>query len=237
MRQQKQTTRFTLIELLVTIAVIAILVATLLPALNAARMKGLSIKCSSNLKQMGTLVSFYAEANDGYGIPFQDTVEGVGFCTWPDFLMPYLKSGQPLQSAAYRQYVSSGAYIPKDIFACPTPVGGAIIHTANSEIKHYGMNKYPSLCGAYQLPSRRIFYTKRPSARSYIGDVFHPLDYTSSSGRCFRYENVQEMAFNHLGRNNFVFVDGHCESRGRGAILPAYSSNANAFWGYSPTEN
>ncbi|MBN2640679.1 MAG: type II secretion system protein [Victivallales bacterium] len=56
--------KFTLVELLVVIAVIAILVAILLPALSTARNRAYSISCVNNMKTIALQLQFYIDENN-----------------------------------------------------------------------------------------------------------------------------------------------------------------------------
>ena len=64
MNHQKRC--FTLIELLIVIAIIAILAGMLLPALNKAKQTALSIKCLSQQKSIGLMLSEYTSDFQDY---------------------------------------------------------------------------------------------------------------------------------------------------------------------------
>lgn len=80
-------TFFSLIELLIVTAIIAILAAMLLPALNKARQKAYTINCVNNFKQVGISMSFYLNDNDEM-FPRYGTSEGgknlACPATWPE---------------------------------------------------------------------------------------------------------------------------------------------------------
>jgi len=57
---------FTLIELLVVVAIIGLLIAILLPSLNAARQKAYKVRCASNLRSLSMLDLQYANDYNGY---------------------------------------------------------------------------------------------------------------------------------------------------------------------------
>src|SRR5947199_8397300 len=87
---------FTLIELLVVIAIIAILAALLFPVFAQAREKARQTSCLSNLRQIGTGMTMYAEDNDGVFSPVvarssrQD--RNYYLMSWMRLIEPYTKN-------------------------------------------------------------------------------------------------------------------------------------------------
>lgn len=102
---------FTLVELLVVIAIIGILIALLLPAVQAAREAARRIQCASNFKQVGVACHAYASALGCFPMgvamwtrpidcsaddhPRWDYYAGWG---WGTFVLPYME-----QDAIYNQ--------------------------------------------------------------------------------------------------------------------------------------
>lgn len=87
--QRNRNDGFTLVELLVVIAIIGILLAILLPAVQAAREAARRVECGNNLKQMGLAMHSYHDIHNeypsGYIYPH--------FTMWQAFLLPHLEQG------------------------------------------------------------------------------------------------------------------------------------------------
>jgi prepilin-type N-terminal cleavage/methylation domain-containing protein len=136
MKRRKDTRcGFTLVELLVVIAIIGILVALLLPAVQAAREAARRSQCQNNLKQMGLALNNFTEIKKRYPMGVSDGAigfqnDGYGWAVW---LLPYLEE-QPLYDQIkpteypgifiwtynLTKKIIPGGDAPLPVFRCPT---------------------------------------------------------------------------------------------------------------------
>jgi prepilin-type N-terminal cleavage/methylation domain-containing protein len=119
---------FTLVELLVVIAIIGVLVALLLPAVQAAREAARRMNCQSNMKNMALACLNYesakrilppaAQANDNSGGGTWNMYSGNQL-SWIVHILPYIE-----QQSMYQQFdlkKTFATYIGENVSVVPTP--------------------------------------------------------------------------------------------------------------------
>ena len=118
---------FTLVELLVVIAIIGVLVALLLPAVQAAREAARRARCQNNLKQLGLAAHMFHDTYrklpfNGTGVYGQPNVAGSG--SWAYQVMPYAEMLNVFNSTqGFTAYDTSAAHVHDKtlvLFLCPT---------------------------------------------------------------------------------------------------------------------
>ena len=156
---QMRRAGFTLVELLVVIAIIGILVALLLPAVQAAREAGRRAQCQNNLRQYGIAIHNYHDTLKA--LPIGNTSNR--WWTFQSRVLPYMEQqnvyalinytypGSCFDYGASRVAVNPATDPGNTMMAvdvCPSdPLGGSICQTNFTTVGYHGCTGYLGVNG------------------------------------------------------------------------------------------
>jgi prepilin-type processing-associated H-X9-DG protein/prepilin-type N-terminal cleavage/methylation domain-containing protein len=205
---------FTLIELLVVTAVVGLLAALLLPALNRSKASAHRIRCVSNLRQLGFAAQMYWDENDGQAFRYRRAATNDGVVYW----FGWLAGGR---EGERRFDVTQGALFPflggRGVELCPSLHAALTAFKLKATGAAYGYGYNLQLSAPAPQPAFNLATLNRPAAVAVLADAAQVNDFQPPASREqplleeFYYVNTNEPTahFRHGLQANLVFCDGH----------------------------
>ena len=194
--ESRRRVGLTLIELLVVIAIIGVLIALLLPAVQAAREAARRTQCGNNLRQIGIALHEYHAVTRAF--PTGCTDRGVNQWSWSAWLLPFLEESSlraqidPKFSYSSSQNQAATSRIVT-VYLCPSTVRlatdrqgfytGTIPLTASN---WHAVTDYGGMYGAGLVPplgNGVMLYNQAIAARQISDGLSHTIIVTEDSGR------------------------------------------------------
>ena len=224
---------FTLIELLVVVAIIAVLVALLLPALGQARERAKEVDCKSRMRSAGQATLFYSSENNGT-LGIYQSMPVVGEYFWSTFLIQgkYLPDGSvvicpsiaPDKAFGYSKYRTYGVRL--DAFVNPRDAYTQI-NTGGSYNQRYLRTERIS------EPSRYLHFMDSAYGEDLAS--WGPWWYGMQSGVIYYHTNQSRVHFRHSNGNNMNAwcLDGHveyCTKKSFAQLIRTDMDNITSVW-------
>ena len=188
-RSEKSAAAFTLVELLVVIAIIGVLLALILPAVQAAREAGRRISCSNKLHQVGTALQTYHGTHGKFppgGIEPRTFFNRHGRqLAWSAFLLPYVEEKAlhdriNFDKAFDSQENADAAATVLSIYLCPSTPRASNLIQGRAACDYGGING-ERIIGNDQ-PNGTMLYDRPISIKQITDGTTHTLMVSEDAG-------------------------------------------------------